>query len=949
MTGFTTPTVEQVMETLRRIPTPQLRRAFYEGLKNPLWLEPLKKEGAFLNPPPRVTMDDGSTGDPYWPEIEYVVRAANQTPHVAVDILLGLKESDNAWVRRALFSIGAAVPASEAARLKPVLKAWVASGFGWRTDPREMVNFAVNLITGGERKTGEWMANALFRPAGHGDSRQPELVLEEYWYEAGLPQVARALGPAGLRLVLGWLIEYEKVTGQLDGGSFSRPSIGERRDMHPDVEAALIDAVRDLAIAAVKASPGDTVELLLRVNSMLTRRIAMFATTAALAGTGDGDDSSSELIDAASRILSDPVSNDEWCRVDFAELAREVARHDPLALDLLVEFIAAGPGLGPGELRERLRRDEDESDAGTEVRVAEFIERWEHNWLASVGAAALPEVLVPRLAELNERLGVIEDPLRPPFMVTSWTGPNSPLTQDQMAGMSPQELVAHLETWHDLGDGWGSEPSHEGQARELTTLVTASPKFLSGVEGLVRRLRPTYLRAILRAWATAFKAGLDLDWDEVFETVHDVLVHRDELDLPREGGNMDDDPDFTGAKQAAVSLLADLLKKTDPPRVSAETLQQLADLLMELAPSETAWASYAGEDRESGMDPLTLSLNWPWPIHVRGLVVLVSYGPKASWSDRARAALLAELERADPRGAVHAVIGESLGRLLNADETWTKQRVSDWFGDAAGIDSGQQIALSTAMAIHHFHHALFRLLTPSILAALALPDPIADGWKHHNSTPTQRIGEWAVKALIYGHIDWADPVLAAFFGTVDARERGAALGHIAWEFMHADTVDESIRNRFADAWDARIAHIEAEPSDSGELRDFYWVVRSGKFEAKWWLPRLKRSLELDPELATERYMIGKEIATAADVDPRAALDVTKLLIGTRQDHGLTLHELSQNAVPIVIARALASGDDQLKADATIFMNELGEAGNLELARQVQAVLDGSITQEDVPN
>jgi len=257
--------------------------------------------------------------------------------------------------------------------------------------------------------------------------------------------------------------------------------------------------------------------------------------------------------------------------------------------------------------------------------------------------------------------------------------------------------------------------------------------------------------------------------------------------------------------------------------------------------------------------------------------------------------------------------------------------------------------LSTAMAIHHFHHALFRLLTPSILAALALPDPIADGWKHHNSTPTQRIGEWAVKALIYGHIDWADPVLAAFFGTVDARERGAALGHIAWEFMHADTVDESIRNRFADAWDARIAHIEAEPSDSGELRDFYWVVRSGKFEAKWWLPRLKRSLELDPELATERYMIGKEIATAADVDPRAALDVTKLLIGTRQDHGLTLHELSQNAVPIVIARALASGDDQLKADATIFMNELGEAGNLELARQVQAVLDGSITQEDVPN
>lgn len=947
MTGFTTPTDEQVKETLRRIPTPQLRRAFFEGLKNPLWLEPLKKEGAFLNPPPRITMDDGSTGDPHWPEIEYVARVANQGPNVAVNILLGLKESDNAWVRRALFAIGAAVPASEAARLKPVLKAWVASGFGWRTDPRVMVNFAVNLIAGGERETGEWVANALFRPGANGDARRPDLVLEEYWYEAGLPQVVDALGAAGLPMVLGWLIEYEKDAGQFDGGSFSRPSIRERRDMHRNVEDALVDAVRDLAVTAVNASPGDTVGLLLGVKSMLTRRIAMFATAAALASVCSGDDASPEVIDVAGRLLFDPLSNDERCRVDFARLAREVARHEPSALDPLVEFIAAGPALSADELRERLRRDEEESGAETEARVAEFTARWEHSWLASVGVAAVPDVLVSRLAELNEQLGVIEDPLRPPFMITSWMGPSSALTQDQMARMSPEELVAHLETWHDRGDGWGPEPSHEGQARELTTLVTTDPQSLAGVSGLVERLRPTYLRAILRAWAAAFKATLDLDWDQVLETVHDVLVHGDGLDFPREGGNMDDDPSFTWAKQATVSLLADLLKKTEPPRVPAETLQQLADLLMDLALSETAWASYAAEDRESGMDPLMLSLNWQWPIHVRGLAVLVGYGPTASWSDRARVALLAELERPDPRGAVHAVIGESLGRLLDADETWTKSRIFDWFGDLAGIDSGQQIALSTAMAVHHYRRALFGLLTPSVLAALALPDPIADGWKHHNSTPTQRIGEWAVKALIYGHSDWADPVVAAYFGSVDARDRGAALGHVAWEFMHAETVDDSLRDRFADVWDARITHVEANPSDSAELREFHWVVRSGKFEAEWWLPRLKRSLALDAELATACYMIGKDIAKAADVDPRAALDVTKLLIGTRQNQGLTLHDVSQNAIPMVIARALAADDNELEADAAVLMNELGEAGHFDLARQVQAVLDGTITQDDV--
>jgi hypothetical protein len=946
MSAFKSPTTAQVKEALRRIPTPQLRRAFYEGLQNPLWLEPLKNEGAFMNPPPRMSMTDGSTGDPYWPEIEYVIRVANEVPEVAVDILLSLKDSENAWVRRALFAIGAAVPASEAARLNPVLKAWIGSGFGWRTDPREMVNFAVNLLTGGQRKKGEWIANALFRPGARAGSQKPDLVLEEYWYEAGLPRVVEALGPAGLPMVLAWLFEYEKAAGRVDGW-FSRPSIRERGDTHRDVEDALVDAVRDLAIAAMKERPSDTVDLMLSAGLMLARRIAMFAAIEALVDERAGAADTRDRIAAAVRLLFDPLSNEERCRIEFGELAREVARHDPSALEPLVGFISGGPALSAAELRERLRRDGDDSQAETETRFAEFIEGWEHSWLASVGAAALPAVLVRRLAELDGRLGVIHDPLRPPFVITSWSGPSSPLAQDQMAGMSPEELVAHLETWHDLGDGWGPEPSHEGQARELTKLLTASPQHLAGIRGLTMRLRPTYLRAIFNSWSAAFKSNLGLDWDQVVETLRDVVIHPDELDFPREGGNMDDDPDFTSAKKVAVSLLGDLVKPSESPQMPAEILHSLAELLIDLPFNDTAWAYYSGEHNQSEMDPLTLSLNWQWPIRVRGLAVLVGYGPNSPWHHRARTAFLAELERSDPRGAARAVVGENLGRLIKADEAWVEFHVPGWFGDLNGIDRGQQIALSSAMTIHHYHRTLFTLLSPSMLAAMALSGPVADGWRHHNSTPIQRIGEWAVRALAYGHVDWDNPVVSRFFGTVDPRERGAALGHVAWEFMHAREVEDSIRDRFAAVWDARIEHVESTPSDSAELREFYWLVRSEKFTPEWWLPRLKRSLELDPDLGTERYMIGKDIAKAADVDPRAAFDVTTLLLKAKQGLGNGLSELSRNAVPMVIARALAAEDGELNSDATVLMNELGEVGYLDLAKQVQAVLNGAITQADV--
>jgi hypothetical protein len=937
--SFSAPTDEQVSEAIRRTPTPQLRRAFYEGLQNPLWLKPLKDAGAFRTPPPRITMDDGSIGDPYWPEIEYVVRVAGDSPTVAVDILLDLKDSDNAWVRRALFAIGAKVPASETARLKPVLKAWLGSGFGWRTDPREMVDFTVNLITGGERKTGEWVANAIFRPGSQEGSHKPDLVLEEYWYEAGLPEVVNALGPTGLSMVLSWLIEYAKAADQLDGWSLSRPHIREREDMHRDVEDALIDAVRDLAIEAIRADPMDAVELLLRPNLMLVRRISLFATTTALADAEPGTAPSAALVAAAGRLIFDQESNDERCRVEFAELAREVARHDPSILEPLVEYIAAGPGLGASELRERLRRDADESEETVEARVLEYSDRWEHSWLASIGASALPAILQLRLADLDERFGVIDDPLRPPFMITSWSGPTSPTSRDEMAGMSPAELMGYLETWHDRGDGWGPEPSHEGQARELIELITVSPQSLSGVSDLVSRLRPTYLRAILRGWSAAFKANLDLDWDQVTRTIRDVLDHRDELDFPREGGDMDDDPDFVWAKQAAVSLLDDLLKKVEPPRIQGEVLLELADLLIDRASSEAAWVTYAAVDDEGSTDPLNLSLNWQWPIRLRGLASLVAYGLTAPWSERARSALLKELDQPDHRGASHAVIGEHLGRFLNADEEWTTSHIGEWFGDSNGIDRGQQIALSTAIAIHYYHAALFKLLGPSMMAAIALPE-IADGWSHHNSTPIQRIGTWVVKALIFADADWDHPLVSTFFDTVDAEARGSALGRVAWEFMHANEVDAGIRDRFASIWDARFDHVASNSRDSAELREFYWVVRSGKFEAQWWLPRLARALELDPELASQRYMIGEDLAKSADVDPRAAFEVVRRLVATRQARGFGWHDLSANAVPIVLARALSVGDDGLRSEAIAYMNELGEAGYLDLGRQVQAALNG---------
>jgi hypothetical protein len=627
-------------------------------------------------------------------------------------------------------------------------------------------------------------------------------------------------------------------------------------------------------------------------------------------------------------------------------LARAVARFSPETLQPFTDLFLAGPKTDDARLRRWLGRDDAEA-AVVDERVAEYRDRWQQRWLAAIGLEALPAPLRTKLASLDKQLGPIDSPLAPRERVTSWVGPNSPLTLDEMSVMTPIELAAHLESWHDEGDGWEPEPSHEGQGRELTNLLTTNPKALAGIDDLGARLRPTYLRAILRGWEAALKANLEPEWDQALGLIRGVLSHDDASPFPTEGGHFEDDVDFRWSKQAAVGLLEEIVKPRSDLDLPNDTLRQFAEMLITLADDETAWSEYTSYDGDSDSDPLTLSLNWQWPMRVRGLAYLVSADRDAEWRDAARAAFERELARDDNRGATRAALGEALGRLLHADAEWVATNIQDWAGGQDGVSEAQQITLTTAMAVYNYHPALFELLLPPIMAVIASSEPIAVGWRGADD-PRQRVGEWIISAIIRGDIAEDAAVVQAFFSGVLPKVRGQAIGHIAWSFMHADTVDADIVDRLATVWDARAEHVAAHPEDHDELNEFHWFVQSAKFSIEWWLPRLRSALELAPDLSQERYMIGKEIAAAADVDPRGAFEVLKTLLDGRDETGLAAYDLSTNAVPMVIARSISSGDDTLAEEATAYMHLLGErTGNLHIEAEVQAVLNGSLTQEDV--
>lgn len=943
MAEYQAPTEGQVRAALRRLTSFQLRRAFYEGLRNPLWVKPLADAGAFSSPPEPEVGSDGIVREQYWPEASYLDAMAEHVPAEVAEVLCTLAGSSNSWVRRIAFSAGSRMPTAIAAKLKPVIDGWEDSGYGGRTDPRDLVSFTVNLLQGGETKFGVSFANKLFRPSkDKGGNNDPVTELKAHWYSRELPRVTIALGDNALKTILPWLTLWEKNEGSIgdefDHSGFGRSEISRRQNSYHEIQDALIDAVRDAAIQHLERDPAAAWAALNRNPILIVRRISLYAVAEVLRRQAATGRANTELLTVARELMVDAKSREQLATSDFIGLLRAIGAVSRAELDQLEGVLASGHITEQEVARiTRNLRERGESDAEIQDQIAQWDRQWRHRVLAGVGPDLLPATLREQLDVLDAQDGVVDDPTRPTFQMSGWTGPNSPIPQEEMAALAPMELVAQLEGWHDEGDGWGPEPSHEGQARVLEAVVTSNPNALDGQRDLVRRLRPTYLRAILSGWEGALKSELALPWEQVLTLIGDIFAHSDESDFPVEGGQFDDDPDFTEAKKVSVRFIAHLAAKAPTTTLSEKQLGRLADHLLAAASGTATWSEYVGtvEEEDSGWDPLMVSLNWKWPILLRGLINLVGLGEARPWHSRSLEALGQQLALEDPRGASRAVLGEGLAKLFNHARSWLLGRLSTYFGTRSGLDRNQQIAVTTAIAMQYYHPSLYRLLTDSMIAALDSTEQIWIGWGNDVS-PQQRIGQWVIEAIIRGHIGDDDPLRTEFYTRADPDARGDAIGHTAWSFMHAEEVDDAIRDRLADLWDERVRHVKAHPEDKAELKDFYWFIRSETFPAAWWLPRLVEALTLDRELDTNG-MIGEQLAAAADELPRVALDALTMLLAPAKTPDRDNYDLRTHSLAPVIAAALKTSDPQLQADARSLMNSMGERGEIDLERRVEAI------------
>ena len=148
-----------------------------------------------------------------------------------------------------------------------------------------------------------------------------------------------------------------------------------------------------------------------------------------------------------------------------------------------------------------------------------------------------------------------------------WSGPTSPLNEQEMAGMAAAEVLKlrrHLEA-----RGKDDNPTPEGLARLAAKSVKASPQDFGAVAERIVDLDPTYVRAVLGGLEAAAKEGDALPWPQTL-TLIEVAVSSPELEeTPEIRERHDLDPDWRWARKEAASLIETVLQgDLLPPELS---------------------------------------------------------------------------------------------------------------------------------------------------------------------------------------------------------------------------------------------------------------------------------------------------------------------------------------------------------------------------------------------
>lgn len=851
------------------------------------WLEPLRKEGAFDNPPPLVANEEGMYVYPQWPQGRFLARVAADAPREVIEIGQGL-ETNNPEAHESLVAAALNMEVSDAVGLVERIEQWLQSPAQWRL-PSETRDLIVRFVDAGAVEEGLALIRPLVvSPAEGGNGVDGEQVM---WLTE---RIFPAVGIAGLDLLADLVTEEAKGEGgrSLEYSQIWRPDI--RSERMRDDRDHLVSAVRDAAVALVEggADLGEVVAALERPATEIMRRIAIDL----LSRYPTTDAARSYLLDR--ELLETDVYRREYVRLAEAGFADLSATNQAQ----LLEWI--------GEARQHAEHPERQ-------RV------WQLHMLSALGDQ-LPEEWIPKRGELEGEFGQVE-PADVAFPQARFAGSRSPVTSDEMKGMEIDAILDYLRTWEPEDDVFEA-PSREGLASVLEGVIKDAPAAFASAAPKFADVDPTFVRALLRGLNEALKANHDFQWRPVLALIAAIGDRPGDSEHQAQAST-DGDPGWSWSWQQALELILQGLASGADNKIDGDLFGMVAEITRSHV--ERADPSLTDE-REDGREPESVALNSVRCTAIRTVIALAARKREGDASgkeglDSDVAALLEACldPEKEPSGAVRAIFGWNFGTLMFCDRAWAVAHVPTIFP----IEDERlwRAAWESFVMRHRAHDKLLEVLEPSYRRAVEEISP--EKPEERLNDPDEALVVHLVSYYVSGSIDFGDDsLLDRFYVKASIERRSQAISILGTSMEMLSPLGEEGEARLRVLAERRLEAVESG-ADADELAGFAWWFSSGEFDTDWSLDFLRKALQAGCHPHPD-HVIAERLAALRGDNVVEQIEILRLMVEGGARDWFVLG--SRETIEAILREGLASGGEATSR-ARDLINVLVARGNLDFA------------------
>lgn len=927
MKYLTKPTPSALDKAVAHLAKQGADRYFFDRLNSPDWVEPLYKRGFFQKPPGAIrNLEEGTIAYPDWPELRFLLRMAPQCPETVGKIVVDMPQTDNVSVHELLVQIGLSIPREASAELADEAVEWLESPFVRLRPGEHFARFLAHLAEQGELKRSKRLATRLFGSKVGSTPLRPAM---DAWHFSRnlmicLPSLQRTMGAGCLALLCGLLRETldPKERNEVEDYSYIwRRDLEAANHSVKEVKDVLIDAIRDSAVLlAHDPAVGFRAvrDILFGGKRPILRRIAMYIATQVC----DPSDS------FATQLLFDPLVVDRMTyRAEYARLLEAFYPRLPqseqrrLLTFLTTDYLRSIPE----ERRNSLSDDKAKS-------LSKMIER---NRLVAFGSS-IPAGLTTRRNALVTELG---EP-REGMATAVWTGPTSPLTDEQLEKMSLERVVEYIRTWQP--EEAFDAPRAEGLSRALQSQVKARLEEFAAGAALFVGSPPTYVRGVITGLADAAAANQGFDWTGVLTLVSWVCEQPPDEQLPEREIPEDVDPGWTWTRQTIARLVERGLTH-DQSGLSLDhrpiIWSVIESLLHDPDPTQDS------EQASGETDALTRSIN-----SVRGLALhavlryqwWVHEGLKSAGESQGAPSTLElypevikalEGSLGDPAAAVRCVFGEYFPTLFHFDATWATLHVEAVFPESDELLRYWVATWGTFVEYAQPYDAAFGALRSKYDLAL-------DRLEAADAVLRKRMGERGLGqhlgSYFWRSVDGQRSLerLLSYFDVCSPESAGHTMWFLARGLAEVQSIPEATLTNLKSLWtelSARAAQW-SEQKRRELHRHFGTWFTSPHFDGTWALGALEKSLATGAGLIDLQKVLVRLDSLARDYPMEVSACLEQLI---RDEQQLLRPLLWEAELGAVLKALLTSPRQEVRQRAEKLVDLLVENGAL-FARQLVA-------------